>query len=359
MTHAYDESHQAFIKHITREALEYGKLISISLVEEMNKESILSDAYFNHVFDLNDKNLTYITFDFHEYCKGLRFDNVITLLDLLEEKNILREMKFCWITKNEMVSEQSSIFRINCVDCLDRTNVVQAAISKTIIEIMLRKIALCDVEIDRGLEEHTRTLFQTLWADNGDAISRQYAGTDAMKGDFTRTGRRDFKGVFQDGKISANRYYRRFKKDTVRQKCYDAMQNVQAPKPLMISPNSNRQLDLVETELSSSNTLIDNMIDEEKTINEETQLAKNVNEETFRQLMLDCRKMFVPETEDCFGTWLLIDDSDNGGSIEQTEPDSVLVLTSLRYFIVCYDETFQKVVTFKETPLESIERVEV
>ncbi|CAF3442037.1 unnamed protein product, partial [Rotaria sp. Silwood2] len=43
-------------------------------------------------------------------------------------------------------------------------------------------------------------------------------------GDFTRTGRRDIKGVLADGKISANRYYRRFKKDTLRQQCYDAMQ---------------------------------------------------------------------------------------------------------------------------------------
>jgi hypothetical protein len=45
-----------------------------------------------------------------------------------------------------------------------------------------------------------------------------------FQGDFTRTGRRDIKGVLADGKISANRYYRRFKKDTLRQQCYDAMQ---------------------------------------------------------------------------------------------------------------------------------------
>lgn len=32
-----------------------------------------------------------------------------------------------------------------------------------------------------GLDDHARTIFQTMWADNGDAISRQYAGTDAMK----------------------------------------------------------------------------------------------------------------------------------------------------------------------------------
>ncbi|CAF1417170.1 unnamed protein product [Rotaria sp. Silwood1] len=45
--------------------------------------------------------------------------------------------------------------------------------------------------------------------------------------------------------------------------------------------------------------------------------------------------------------------------IEQTEPDCVLVLTSTRYFIACYDETFQKVVSFKETPLTSINSIEV
>ena len=45
-----------------------------------------------------------------------------------------------------------------------------------------------------------------------------------VQGGFTRTGRRDIRGVLVDGKISANRYYRRFKKDTLRQQCYDAMQ---------------------------------------------------------------------------------------------------------------------------------------
>ncbi len=39
--------------------------------------------------------------------------------------------------RNILLSEQTSLFRINCVDCLDRTNVVQAAIAKTILEIMV------------------------------------------------------------------------------------------------------------------------------------------------------------------------------------------------------------------------------
>lgn len=33
------------------------------------------------------------------------------------------------------------------------------------------------------------------WANNGDAVSQQYAGTCALKGDFTRTGRRRMRGL--------------------------------------------------------------------------------------------------------------------------------------------------------------------
>jgi len=34
-------------------------------------------------------------------------------------------------------------------------------------------------------------------------------------------------------------------------------------------------------------------------------------EEILKQMIVECRKMFVcEETEDCFGIWLLIDDSD-------------------------------------------------
>ena len=38
------------------------------------------------------------------------------------------------------------------------------------------------LDLDQGgLQNEPKTIFQTMWADNGDAISRQYAGTDAMK----------------------------------------------------------------------------------------------------------------------------------------------------------------------------------
>jgi hypothetical protein len=46
-----------------------------------------------------------------------------------------------------------------------------------------------------------------VWADNGDMLSNLYAGTNAIKADFTRTGKRTLNGLFNDAKNSLVRYY--------------------------------------------------------------------------------------------------------------------------------------------------------
>lgn len=46
-----------------------------------------------------------------------------------------------------------------------------------------------------------------MWADNGDLLSKQYAGTGALKSDFTRTGKRTTYGLMKDGVNSLQRYY--------------------------------------------------------------------------------------------------------------------------------------------------------
>jgi hypothetical protein len=41
--------------------------------------------------------------------------------------------------------------------------------------------------------------FRAAWTDNADTISILYTGTPALKTDFTRTGKRTFKGAINDG----------------------------------------------------------------------------------------------------------------------------------------------------------------
>ena len=64
----------------------------------------------------------YILFSFL-ISRGLRFENVELLVSALEEE--MKAMKFSWIDSKGTICEQTGTFRVNCMDCLDRTNVVQ------------------------------------------------------------------------------------------------------------------------------------------------------------------------------------------------------------------------------------------
>lgn len=69
------------------------------------------------------------------------------------------------------------------------------------------------VELDRTVME--------LWADNGDRISTQYAGTAALKGDFTRTGKRSLRGALDDASSSLARLVNNTTFDFFRQATID------------------------------------------------------------------------------------------------------------------------------------------
>ena len=50
-------------------------------------------------------------------------------------------------------------------------------------------------------------VFREGWTDNADVMSYLYTGTPALKTDFTRTGKRTYKGAMNDGINSVTRYY--------------------------------------------------------------------------------------------------------------------------------------------------------
>ena len=49
----------------------------------------------------------------------------------------------CRVDKKGMICDQLGVFRVNCIDCLDRTNVVQSAIARIILETQVRSVHLC------------------------------------------------------------------------------------------------------------------------------------------------------------------------------------------------------------------------
>lgn len=179
--------------------------------------------------------IRYVEFDFHEQCKGMRYENIEERL-IKSLEGPIQELGYCWLApRNEGIAnsrkggeswerlyDQKGVIRTNCMDCLDRTNVVQSAISRHVLNHQLLRLGIASFP-DKGLSvyEEFENIFNHVWANNGDAISREYAGTSALKGDFTRTGKRNLQGMINDATNSVARMYQNTFKDYFRQAAID------------------------------------------------------------------------------------------------------------------------------------------
>ena len=105
---------------------------------------------------------------------------------------------------------QNGVIRTNCLDSLDRTNVVQSVIARNILHKQLYKINIITrkpkvrflifiyysgdpfEKFESDFENH----FRNLWTNNADEMSLLYSGSKALKTDFTRTGKFLFQFLF-------------------------------------------------------------------------------------------------------------------------------------------------------------------
>jgi hypothetical protein len=68
--------------------------------------------------------------------------------------------------------------------------VVQTVISKTVLDVYLRQIeSITKYDTENFFSRHS-----FLWAENGDSLSKIYAGTGALKSEFTRSGKFTWSG---------------------------------------------------------------------------------------------------------------------------------------------------------------------
>lgn len=54
------------------------------------------------------------------------------MMDNIQE--MVERMGYFWVNTHGKVREQRSVFRVKCMDCLDRTNVVKAAIARAVVQ---------------------------------------------------------------------------------------------------------------------------------------------------------------------------------------------------------------------------------
>jgi len=172
--------------------------------------------------------------------------------------------------------------------------------------------------------------FNTLWADNGDAISRQYASTAALKGDYTRTRKRDYRGALNDFALTLSRYYNNIVNDFFSQACID----------YLLGNVSCQVFSEFKVDLQSADP--------------------GISVQKLRQNAIDTSSRIVvdDQTEELIGGWIML--TPRLPNTLRTFPleESVLLLTDAAIYGCRFDWNTDKVLSFERIDLRCIEHIQ-
>ena len=251
------ENYNAFSSHINELIGRYDSVHCINLIDKKKDQLIIGKEYEKLVIEYKSKelknggNLEFSWFDFHSECKKMQYNNI---KKLFLQENVSRNLENCKYNiiiidskkldqiKRKQIShyeeilikedllkynqEQKVVFRTNCIDSLDRTNVVQSVFGRYFLLLILKDLKLSDVtpskeNISLPFKEGFENKFKNIWADVGDHVSLAYSGTGAMKSDFVRTGKRTIFGALNDGILTTRRLFINNFRDGYNQDCHD------------------------------------------------------------------------------------------------------------------------------------------
>lgn len=156
LKHCEKTNLEGYRAHIKRLISNYGNVQIVSLVEKHGPEAIVGVEYeklvkiANEINNKNDPsfNADFMWWDFHENCRAMKFEKVGLLTDLLAEK--LQIHGYSTVLDGSQVVCQSGVLRTNCMDCLDRTNIIQSACARKILEWQLKAEGLdLDLQADK------------------------------------------------------------------------------------------------------------------------------------------------------------------------------------------------------------------
>uniref|UniRef100_A0A158PBJ9 phosphoinositide 5-phosphatase n=1 Tax=Angiostrongylus cantonensis TaxID=6313 RepID=A0A158PBJ9_ANGCA len=174
---AFEASVPAFQRHFSRLITLYGKTTIVNLLGRKEGERILSDAFKTQYKNSKlESSVDFFEFDYH-YQMKISKDSLGHLLKKLAPT--IEDLCFNKMSKY-LVRQQSGVLRVNCLDCLDRTNSVQTAVGLMVSSEQVDALGLNKdkVNVSQRIEE----ILRDLWQKNGDLCSNIYAGTGALDG---------------------------------------------------------------------------------------------------------------------------------------------------------------------------------
>ena len=254
ITRNEDLTKNAFTKHLEEMNKDYSLIYFINLLnKKKSNESPIIEEFEKQIKNRQDNNnLRYTYFDMQNECPK---DNYSRIDILMEKVKLIAEVfKFFSqnINTNEINCIQKGATRTNCLDCLDRTNVIETRISWLVLENMFKFLKFDNQNIQNifNNKESFFTVgnntfkenFKDLWAKNGDDLSIQYAGTPSTITTVTKTGGHGLMGLIQHGFATAKRIYQGNVGDNFKQQYIDIFLQKGISEHFNIDPAINYEL---------------------------------------------------------------------------------------------------------------------
>ena len=237
-----------FLKHldVLNKDNNYEKIVFFNLLSNKRSEESCLTKYFceilkEAVVKRGISNVFYDHADFHAITKETDFTNIDQFIyKLFDDKTVgYSQYDFDLLTETYVCKrKQVGIIRSNCLDCLDRTNAVQAKFAFLALYRTLKtsKIEFFDSKYNENClalqdksDMHFIANLRQLWADNGDAISFIYTGTGATTSSVTRRGEKaSLSSFFDHGFKTISRFYLNNFDDGFKQEIIDILLNTKS-----------------------------------------------------------------------------------------------------------------------------------
>ncbi|XP_055358993.1 phosphatidylinositol-3-phosphatase SAC1-B isoform X2 [Betta splendens] len=128
-----------FQKHFDSQIILYGRQVILNLINQKGSEMPLELIFDKMVTSARNSMIKYIAFDFHKECSHMRWHRLQMLLDMVAEMQ--SEFGYFLVDADgKVVLNQEGIFRSNCMDCLDRTNVIQSLLASRSLQSQLQRM---------------------------------------------------------------------------------------------------------------------------------------------------------------------------------------------------------------------------
>ncbi|XP_010002973.1 PREDICTED: synaptojanin-1 isoform X1 [Chaetura pelagica] len=178
MSRGFEANAPAFDRHFQTLKNLYGKQIIVNLLGAKEGEHMLSKAFQSHLkASEHSADIKMVNFDYHQMVKGGKAEKLHSVLKPQVQKFL--ECGFFYFDGKEVKRSQSGTIRTNCLDCLDRTNSVQAFFG---LEMLTKQLEVLGLAEKPQLVTRFQEVFRSMWSVNGDSVSKIYAGTGALEG---------------------------------------------------------------------------------------------------------------------------------------------------------------------------------